>query len=651
MIGNTQAFSLAAAMFLSVTVGVDGLRAQVTGRWRLILSPSPASEINGDLRLAESAGKILGTLLLETSDSAPNEVTGTVPDADGQFEFTVESSARRFVGRILGDQMFGTVFRGDLSDGTGWLAERVDTAAELYIPLPKFRMRQLVLAGERSMVTIHGGWFAALDEAGIDADEMLDTYVELAARSGVPAANEPILRTYSYLQSMALWWRDSMLAAAQTSLESVRAGIQDDTTRARFDFLFRPNGRWQLDIHQVAAHRVQRKFPHVTWDALRPALELPGVQHRPLPPHTAVAQLLTYQLFVLSRTDSAAFATRLAEIRAVEAEAAGVLERMLTGYAEAIEWYPRAMRFLLETPWFEGRSPADLLLAGWPDQAIDTAVPEIRTRLFGLPDGAPRIRPSDSFVGMLVEPLNWTAGRWLVEQGSNALLDALGRLPPEIEHTMLASERGPFEVTSVAQLRHDRSTGFLEPENAIVIAPGYYPVLALETVIHEWVHVLQQRSRPLDTYARPTADAVWLYSPDPFVAEGLAEWYTELVLRPIVQRLPLFGLGEAEKRASMAVSRPDDPHLIGYQLFRLLQGAGSSSGELIDAASLSGQDVNALLEDYSALFPDLESRNMRDRIFSVGTVQRIVPEVMFQIDGLSPLHLERRLTPPTQDSP
>ena len=651
MIGNTQAFSLAAAIFLSVTVGVDGLRAQVTGRWRLILSPSPASEINGDLRLAESAGKILGTLLLETSDSAPNEVTGTAPDADGQFEFTVESSARRFVGRILGDQMFGTVFRGDLSDGTGWLAERVDTAAELYIPLPKFRMRQLVLAGERSMVTIHGGWFAALDKAGIDADEMLDTYVELAARSGVPAANEPILRTYSYLQSMALWWRDSMLAAAQTSLESVWAGIQDDTTRARFDFLFRPNGRWQLDIHQVAAHRVQRKFPHVTWDALRPALELPGVQHRPLPPHTAVAQLLTYQLFVLSRTDSVAFATRLAEIRAVEAEAAGVLERMLTGYAEAIEWYPRAMRFLLETPWFEGRSPADLLLAGWPDQAIDTAVPEIRTRLFGLPDGAPRIRPSDSFVGMLVEPLNWTAGRWLVEQGSSALLDALGRLPPEIEHTVLQSERGPFEVTSVAQLRHDRSTGFLEPENAIVIAPGYYPVLALETVIHEWVHVLQQRSRPLDTYARPTADAVWLYSPDPFVAEGLAEWYTELVLRPIVQRLPLFGLGEAEKRASMAVSRPDDPHLIGYQLFRLLQGAGSSSGELIDAASLSGQDVNALLEDYSALFPDLESRNVRDRIFSVGTVQRIVPEVMFQIDGLSPLHLERRLTPPTQDSP
>ena len=651
MIGNTQAFSLAAAVFLSVTVGVDGLRAQVTGRWRLILSPSPATEINGDLRLAESAGKILGTLLLDTSDSAPNEVTGTAPDADGQFEFTVESSARRFVGRILGDQMFGTVFRGDLSDGTGWLAERVDTAAELYIPLPKFRMRQLVLAGERSMVTIHGGWFAALDEAGIDADEMLDTYVELAARSGVPTANEPILRTYSYLQSMALWWRDSMLAAAQTSLESVWAGIQDDTTRARFDFLFRPNGRWQLDIHQVAAHRVQRKFPHVTWDALRPALELSGVQHRPLPPHTAVAQLLTYQLFVLSRTDSVAFATRLAEIRAVEAEAAGVLERMLTGYAEAIEWYPRAMRFLLETPWFEGRSPADLLLAGWPDQAIDTAVPEIRTRLFGLPDGAPRIRPSDSFVGMLVEPLNWTAGRWLEEQGSSALLDALGRLPSEIEHTVLESERGAFEVTSVAQLRHDRSTGFLEPESAIVIAPGYYPVLALETVIHEWVHVLQQRSRPLDTYARSTADAVWLYSPDPFVAEGLAEWYTELVLRPIVQRLPLFGLGEAEKRASMAVSRPDDPHLIGYQLFRLLQGAGSNSVELIDAASLSGQDVNALLEDYSALFPDLESRNVRDKIFSVGTVQRIVPEVMFQIDGLSPLHLERRLTPPTQDSP
>jgi len=642
---------LALAVLLGQPLGAAGLLAQADGRWRLILSPGPTTEINGDLRLSETDGKILGTLLLETSDLAPNDVTGTVPDADGRFEFEVASSGRRFVGRILGDQMFGTVFRGDVSDGIGWLAERVDSTAELYIPLPKFRMRQLVLAGERSMVTIPGGWFAALDEAGIDVDAALDTYAERASMSGVPTASEPILRTYSYLQSMGLWWRDSMLVAAQTSLEVVRAGIRDDTTRAHFDFLFRPNGRWQLDIHQVAAHRVQQKFPHVTWDALSPALELPGVQRGPLPPHTAVTQLLTYQMFVLSRTDSMAFASRLAEMRAVEPEAAGVLERMLSGYAEAIEWYPRAMRFLLETPWFVGSSPADLLLAGWPDGAVDSTVPEIKTRLFGLPDGAPMIAPSESFMEMLVEPLNWTASRWLEVEGGSTLLAALGRLPPEIENTVLESERGRFEVVSVIQLRHDRSSGFLEPENAIVIAPGYHPVLALETVIHEWVHILQQRSRPLDTYARPNEDAVWWYSPDPFVAEGLAEWYTELVLGPIVERLPLFGLGEAEKRAAMAVARPDDPHLLGYRLFSLLYGANANAGELIGAASLSGDDVNALLDGYSNLFPGLKSSNVRDRLLSVGTVPRIVPEVTFQIDGLSPLHLERRLIPPIQDAP
>ncbi len=353
---------LALTGLLGQPLGAGGLGAQAAGRWRLIMAPSPTTEINGDLRLVEADGRISGTLLLETSDSAPDQVTGTVPDADGQLEFTAGPSPRRYVGRIIGDQMFGTVFRGDQSHGIAWLAKRVDATAELYIPLPKFRMRQLVLAGERSMVTIPGGWFAALDDAGIDADEILNTYVERAAESRVPAANEPILRTYSYLQSMGLWWRDSMLAAAQTSLESVRAGIRDDTTRAHFDFLFRPNGRWQVDIHQVAAHRVQQKFPHVTWDALRPALELPGVQQRPLPPHAAVPQLLTYQLFVLSRTDSMAFASRLAEIRAVQPVAAGALERMLIGYAEAIEWYPRAMRFLLVTPWLEGRSPADLVL-------------------------------------------------------------------------------------------------------------------------------------------------------------------------------------------------------------------------------------------------------------------------------------------------
>ncbi len=650
-LGTRTGTLLALAVLLGQPLGVAGLQAQAEGRWRLIISPGPAIEINGDLRLAESDGRIFGTLLLDTSDSAPNDVTGTVPDADGRFEFKVASSSRHFVGRILGDQMFGTVFLGDQDDGVGWLAERVDSAAELYIPLPKFRMRQLVLAGERSMVTIPGVWFTALDEAGIDADAVLDTYAERATGSGVPTANEPMLRTYSYLQSMGLWWRDSILAAAQTSLEAVRAGLRSDTARVQFDFLFRPNGQWQLDIHQVAAHRVQQKFPHVTWDALSPALELPGVQRRPLPPHAAVTQLLTYQMFILSRTDSMTFASRLAEMRAVEPEAAGILERMLSGYAEAIEWYPRAMRFLLETPWFQGRSPADLLLSAWPDKAVNTAVPKIETRLFGLPDGAPLIAPSDSFVRMLVEPLNWTASHWLEVEGSSALLVVLGRLPPEIENTVLESEQGRFEVTSVAQLRRGRSSGFLEPENAIIIAPGYHPVLALETVIHEWVHILQQRSRPLDTYARPTEDAVWLYSPDPFVAEGLAEWYTELVLGPIVERLPLFGLGEAEKRAAMAVARPDDPHLLGYQLFSLLYGADVNAGELIGAASLSGHDVNALLDGYSGLFPELKSSNVRDRLLSVGTVPRIVPEVTFQIDGLSPLHLERRLIPPIQDAP
>jgi hypothetical protein len=650
--GNHRACALAAlAILLGLPVGVGSLSAQASGRWRLILSPSPNTEVHADLRLVESDGQLSGTLVLESSDSAPNEIAGTLSDAGGQLEFTVGSSGPRYVGRIIGDEMFGTAFRGDQPDGVAWLAERADPTSGFYIPLPKFRMRQLVLAGERSMVTIPGGWFASMDDAGIDADQILETYTERAARSGVPAANEPILRTYSYLQSMALWWRDSLLVASQASLELVRAGIRDDTTRAQFDLLFRPNGRWQLDIHQVAAHRVQQKFPHVTWEALRPALELPGVQQRPLPPHTAAAPLLTYRLFVLSRTDSAAFASRLAEMRAVEPEAAGVLERMLLGYAEAIEWYPRAMRFLLETPWFDGRSPADLLLAGWPDQTIDTAVPEIRTKLYGLPDGAPRIAPSDSFMELLVEPLNWTAGRWLEEQGFRALLGVLGRLPPEIEHTVLESEQGRFDVTSVAQLRQNRASGFLEPVNAIVIAPGYHPVLALETVIHEWVHVLQQRSRPLESYARPAADAVWWYSPDPFVAEGLAEWYTELVLRPIVDSLPLFGLGEAEKRAAMVVSRPDDPHLIGYRLFRLLHGADSDTGTLIGAASVTGNNVNALLDDYSGRFPGLGGSHMRDRMLPVGTVPRIVPEVMFQIDGLSPLPLERRLIPPTEDAP
>ena len=133
--GTRAGTFLALAILLGQPLGAPGLQAQADGRWRLIISPGPTTEINGDLRLTESDDKIFGTLLLETSDSAPNEVTGTVPDADGRFEFKVESSARRFVGRILGDQMFGTVFRGAVSDGIGWLAERVDTATYVLRPV------------------------------------------------------------------------------------------------------------------------------------------------------------------------------------------------------------------------------------------------------------------------------------------------------------------------------------------------------------------------------------------------------------------------------------------------------------------------------------------------------------------------------------
>ncbi len=637
------------ALLLCLMAGGSALEAQVPGRWRLVLSPTLDIQVRGDLRLIEDNSRLSGTLLLETSDSAPLPVTGQVLP-DGRVEFGwADRPEHRFEGRIIGEHMFGTAYLRPGAPGVGWLADRIDADADFFVPLPRFTLRQLVIGRDSASVTLDGRWFAGLASTGLDLDFVLQSYRDAARAGGVLDANEPELRTHGYLQSMGLWRREQTLTASVSALQRVRDGIRDDTTLTRFDFLFRPDGVWLSDIHDVALHRTHEKFPHVTWASVRPALLVSGVQDRPIPAHAAMEPWLTYRLFVMSHTDSVRFQTLLRDIRAVEQESAGSLVRLLRGYEDAIEWYPRAMRFLLEAPWLEGRAPADLVRDQWPIEGMTERAPSIVVRLYGSPDGAPRIAPTDSLTALLIEGHNWTAGQWLARHGSRQLLETLNRLPTEIDQTTVEAGNETFELTSVRQLRQ-RPSGFLDPASAIVLAPSYMPVLALQTVVHEWIHVLHQRARPVSDHARREGGMIRLTPADRFVAEGLAEWYTELLFRPVVDRIPLMGVGEAEKRASMAVTNPDDPHLLGYLMFRLMVERGAHPDALLWQAIRHANDPNALLELAEA--PDeTVSGSTSDRSFLQSQARYLSPEVTFEIHGTAPLVLGRRLILPPASAP
>ena len=622
--------------------------AQVAGRWRVVLSTAP-THVYGDLRLDESDHELSGTLLLETSDSAPVAVSGTVTD-DGNLEFaTVGPGAQRFAGRVLEQEMFGTLHRGQETAGIAWVAERIDPAAELYIPLPRFTMRQLIVSAGETGAILPGRWVAALETGGLTAGDDLHRYRGLAAATRVPAATEPVLRTTSYLQSMGLMWRDSVLAASGRALETIRAGLPDDSSRARFDFLFQSDGRWLRDIHEVAMARVRRKFPAVTWRAVRPALLVPGVRPGPMPVPGAggADQWLAYRLFILSQTDSAYYSRLLGDMRALEPEATGALVRLLRSYRQAVEWYPRAIRFLLGARWLDGRSPADLVSEGWRLPGAG-GIPEVTTRLYGRPDGAPRSAPPASLVSLMLVGRNWTAGRWLQNHGDRELLELLGRLPPEIDHTVLDAHGTGFDLTSLVQLRR-RPSGFMNPADAVVVAPGYNPIMALGTVVHEWVHLLQQKARGIHDYAELRHDAVWLRPPDPFVAEGLAEWYTGVLLRPVIERVPLVGLGEAEKRASMAVAAPWDPHLVGYRLFRLM-AREVPADDLVRLAVDHAGSLTGLLDDPAVAGAVAGAPPGVDRSFPLGPTRYLVPQVTFEIDGITPLVTGRRVIAPEPPS-
>ena len=523
--------------------------------------------------------------------------------------------------------------------------------------LPRFTLREIVAGRNDTLTRIPGRWVHAALAAAPDS-RATAAYHEAATRSGItPLAGRALASERSY-HVMGLYRRRELTAAARQTLAAIRTSLPADSTRVRFDNLFRPQGEWIVDLHDAALAWARSRSPGIGWETVSRSLAAAHwLDTGDSLAEEAVPRAL-YGLTVLAASDSAAFRVARSDLWRADSVAASAVLLLLAGYAESQNWVVDALRFFLVQPWIpdeaRGRSLADYVREDWRRVGSSTAaraLPEIRPHLFGYPQAVPHYGVPPALFQHLVRTDNQGARNWLERHGQARLLRVLRGLPPgDTSLVLLQVGSEAIRLTTVPRQSRESLNGFLEPGDAIAIDPGYSPLLALGAVVHEWQHLIF-RQQQLEEFARrlpaQPATVVELPGIEPYLAEGFAEWSTECILTPLVARWPLLGLGELEKRAGLVQENADDQHSIGYALVRAL------AADLPDPAAST-----KLLLRYAAQPATLAAgrhlpRAWRayagkpDRVFPVPASKILVPEVTFTIeDGLPDVVASRILIPP-----
>ena len=527
--------------------------------------------------------------------------------------------------------------------------------------LPRFTLREIVTGSNDTASRIPGPWLRAALMARPDSLAMA-RYRKWARLSGVTPIEGKALASERSHYVMGLYRREELARSLRHTLGAIRSNIPGDTTRARFDHLFRPRGEWVVDIHGAALNWSRGRAPEISWDWARRALvgahwidsaDNLGVE--------AVPRAL-YGLMVLAASDSSAFKRARADLwRADSASAAAVL-LLLTGYSEAQKWHTDVLKFFLSERWVDegaqGRSLADYVHADWHHHGgtggrATTPLPDIRARLFGHPQAVPHYGVPPALFHRLVSADNASARQWLERHGQAGLLHILGRLPPgDTSLVLLQTGSESIRLTTVPRQSRESLNGFLEPRDAIAIDPGYSPLLALGTLVHEWQHLLFRRSQLESFAAKPRQRqqaVVELPGIDPYLAEGFAEWSAERILAPLVARWPILALGEGVKRAGLAhENAADDHHSIGYALVRALASALGDPGATAELLRRNAE-YSAPIADHPAARRAWKAYwGTPDRVFAVPLRKILIPEVTFTVeDGFPDVVASRILIPPS----
>ena len=619
-------------------------QGQLAGRWLVSIPGFSSTAFRGELRLRQSGAALAGTLWLGSSERPVPIIDGTIRGDSVEFG---PAGGPRFAGLVTPSGDLGGRIRVEGGGGPQWIATRLSEDAEYYPSLPEFTVRAVVTGRRDSLIRIPGPWLAATTAAAI-ADSLLPAYRRAAAAAGLPVLAGDSLTTSAPLRALGVFQRAELVQAAVRTLEAIRAGITQPSVRARFDRIFRPRGAWQVDLHDVALARARAALPSLSLETAAPALAAVGWLPRDTTRDPGTLDLALYRLFVLQNTDSAAAGALLARMATVEPVSAHAVRVLLGGYASAAGWYLEAIRFFLDEPWLAGRparSIGDAVRAAWGDSG---GTPAVETRLFGYPQAVPRYGVPDALFEQLVHPDNWAAGEWLRRHGRGGFLEVLHRVA--VEYGPAAALELPGETLRMASprgLTGEDGNGFLEARDVIALDPGYFPLLAVGAVVHEWQHLLFQR-RLLSALDPDGAGPEVLPGVNPFVAEGLAEWRAERILAPFTARFPLLGVAELEKRVRLARSRPDDQHVLGYELVRTLNAAIPDDARvvaLLERAALD-QSSSAVVSDPAVGQVWARFRREPDRTIAAPSRRALVPELTFTIEDEYPDLIRTRIVPP-----
>ncbi|HZA98027.1 MAG TPA: hypothetical protein VE399_04565 [Gemmatimonadales bacterium] len=266
------------------------------------------------------------------------------------------------------------------------------------LELPRFTLRQIVTGSNDTLRRIPGPWFRAAMEARPESLARA-RYHTVAGLSGVAALEGKALESERFQHTMGLYRREELTSAAARTLEAIRSSIPGDTTRARFDRIFRWRGNWVADLHDAALAWAQTRSPGMTWNKARPALTaIRWLDPKDTLTFEAVPRAV-YGLMLLATKDSTALATIQSDITKADPVSAEAVRLLLAGYAQGRRWYADALGFFETQPWIpegaQGQSLAGLVRREWrllrgDSSAAGLKVPAIRAHVFGYPQAVPQ---------------------------------------------------------------------------------------------------------------------------------------------------------------------------------------------------------------------------------------------------------------------
>jgi hypothetical protein len=404
-----------------------------------------------------------------------------------------------------------------------------------------------------------------------------------------------------------------------------------------------------LDLHSAALDLARLRSRRLSWATVLPALGASGwiADSTALADYEAPAAIRRLRL--LTAADSTAARALLKEARLKAPESIDALAVLLHAYPAAEAWHRQAMAYLLGAPWVAtaqgNRSPAAIVHAAWRSMRPEDAdrasrIPRILSASFGQPLAVPRNGCPARSVDALVTPLNWTAEEWLRRNGTDRLLAVVRRLDGFAGPGLLVERAAEsLRVMSVERRAAESSSGFLESEDAIVVDPGYVPVLALGAALHEWGHLLVDGWRFEHAVAVRDSSEIALPEISPWLNEGSAEAWTDLVLGGIVERHPIFGLSEAEKRTRLAQGDAAEPHVAGYLVVRAMlsspEGVKAGTGRVLGRL-VARDDIPSVLSDrvLGTAFPAKTAAV--DYVAAIQSRRFLVPETVFTIEDFVP---------------